>query len=165
MKCPSGAIVIMSALLLFQCPSEAILQSLFPQLSSSVSQGWSQIRNGFSTMLGGFSGGRNRRADGGGSLFNQFPIVGNCDRIAYQGVSNCMSNFRPSNVARGQCCAWRKYRACINGLRDGIRIAARAERCPSHSFSRATVNRISDGLVGWPLSQCGSNPCGKSKQG
>lgn len=58
--------------------------------------------------------------------------------------------------------AWRKYRACINGIRKGQSLASASERCPSRSFSRSAINAISDRLAGWPVSQCPSSSCKKS---
>ncbi|KAJ6219119.1 hypothetical protein RDWZM_004931 [Blomia tropicalis] len=121
--------------------------------------------NGGGGLLGGLGGLGGNGGGGGSSLIHSVPLVGSCDRIAYQGIGNCMTNFRPSTVGtKGQCCAWRKYKACINGLRSGVRIAAQAQQCPKHSFSRSTINRISDQMAGFPLSQCGSNPCGRPKK-
>lgn len=110
------------AAILLVVPSEALLQDLFPGVSSGIQQGLSTVREGFSRMIsasplsnlmpsslsGGslLGGGGNsllgRR--GSGSLLDSFPVIGNCDRIASQGVANCMTNFRPSSIgSKGQC--------------------------------------------------------------
>lgn len=142
--------------------AEALLQDLFPNVSSGLQRGMSTISNGSGggSLLSGLGSGA---SSGAGSLLNSFPLVGNCDRIAYRGVAECLTNFRPSTIgSKGQCCSWRKYRACINGIRTGQSLASKADRCPSRSFSRSAINAISDRLAGWPVSQCASNSCKKS---
>lgn len=103
--------------------AEALLQDLFPNVSSGLQRGMSTISNGFSRMISssplsnlmpsslGRSGGGSLlsglgsgASSGAGSLLNSFPLVGNCDRIAYRGVAECLTNFRPSTIgSKGQC--------------------------------------------------------------
>jgi len=101
---------------------------------------------------------------------------GACDRIASRGVANCMENFLPKSLLSsftgresgsssngGICCNYSKYRACISGLHDGLRIAMQRERCPK-SYSTRIIKSLGDESVGSPLrSFCPSN--GKSQCG
>ena len=107
----------LAVIVLVLCPSQALLQDFFPGITSGIQQGLSTVQNGFTRLMsplsnmgssisspfsgGGLFGGsgNNRR-----SLVDSFPVVGSCDRIAYQGVANCMTNFRPSTIGtKGQC--------------------------------------------------------------
>nr|XP_027199413.1 uncharacterized protein LOC113793563 [Dermatophagoides pteronyssinus] len=91
------------------------------------------------------------------------PVFGSCDRIVYAGVANCMSNFGPSRFSKGSCCASRKYRACIQGLKDGHSFAVARDRCPPRSLSMPVVWAVSDRLIGLPLSSCPKNSCRSNK--
>ncbi|KAF7492693.1 hypothetical protein SSS_08753 [Sarcoptes scabiei] len=83
------------------------------------------------------------------------PLIGSCDRAVYAGVTNCLANFRPSTTAsRSSCCAYRKYRACISGLRDGHSFAVARQRCPPYAISMPVIWAVSDRIIGLRLSSC-----------
>lgn len=64
---------------------------------------------------------------------------------------------------RSYTSAYRKYRACIQGLKDGHNFAVARDRCPPRSLSMPVVWAVSDRLIGLPLSSCPSNSCRSSK--
>ncbi|OTF80444.1 hypothetical protein BLA29_010831 [Euroglyphus maynei] len=102
--------------------------------------------------------------------FDRFiPVFGSCDRIVYAGVGNCMSNFGPSRLSKvififTTISAYRKYRACIQGLKDGHSFAVARDRCPPRSFSMPVVWAVSDRLIGLPLSSCPEISCRTSNK-
>lgn len=103
---------------------------------------------------------------------DSLPVIGACDRIASRGAMNCMENFLPSRTLSGLsngransgvCCSYSKYRACIAGLHDGLRIAMEREKCP-RSYSTRIIKSLGDSLVGAPLkTMCGSSETSKCK--
>lgn len=66
--------------------------------------------------------------------------------------------YRLSSVS-----ASRKYRACIQGLKDGHSFAVARDRCPPRSLSMPVVWAVSDRLIGLPLSSCPKNSCRNNK--
>lgn len=124
MKCSVSFWCLFAAILLLQLSlSEALQQDFLTGISTGIQRGMTTVRDGFTSLmsatplgggslfngLGSSAGSRNLlggfgSSGGGRSLIDSFPLIGSCDRIANQGVANCLTNFRPSTIgSKGQC--------------------------------------------------------------
>ncbi|XP_054153470.1 uncharacterized protein LOC128952153 isoform X1 [Oppia nitens] len=98
-----------------------------------------------------------------------------CDRIASQGVLNCMQTYFPGSILSAfnpnggsgrnsdVCCRYSKYNACIAGLQTGLRLAMERERC-SRAYAAKIIRSTGESALGIPLkSYCGTAADGKSR--
>ncbi|UXI19256.1 hypothetical protein NH340_JMT05199 [Sarcoptes scabiei] len=86
-------------------------------------------------------------------IVKQARTANDCDRIIQDGISDCLRKYAPTNH-ENPCCAYRRFRACTDGLHSGLRTLGSLTKCSRSKLSKANLNSMIDSVTGTTLSDC-----------